>query len=115
VVDKLSPWEEGKALIFDDTLEHESWNDTAQTRVVLLVDFARPLRMPARLLNALVLRSVIFRPFIREGLYRARWWERRLYHEAQALRQARRTAASVPAGSGVAAAANDEPLQPVDD
>ncbi len=87
VVDKIAPWEEGKALIFDDTLEHEAWNDTSQTRVVLLLDFARPLRMPARPLNALVLRSVIFRPFIREGLYRARWWERRLYREAQAVRQ----------------------------
>ena len=87
VVDKISAWEEGRALIFDDTREHEAWNDTDQTRVVLLIDFARPLRMPARLLNALVLRSFIFRPFIREGLYRARWWERRLYREAQALRQ----------------------------
>ena len=87
VVDKIRAWEEGRALIFDDTLEHEAWNDTDQTRVVLLIDFARPLRMPARLLNALVLRSFIFRPFIREGLYRARWWERRLYREAQALRQ----------------------------
>jgi beta-hydroxylase len=88
VVDKISPWEEGRALIFDDTLEHEAWNDSGQSRVVLLVDFARPLRMPLRLLNRLVLRSVILRPFVREGLYRARWWERRLYREAQAMRQA---------------------------
>ena len=108
VVDKISPWEEGRALIFDDTQEHESWNDTEQTRVVLLVDFARPLRMPARLLNALVLRSVVFRPFIREGLYRARWWERRLYREAQALRQRPRTAAPTTVGSEAAAIVNEE-------
>ncbi len=87
VVDKITPWEEGRALIFDDTLEHEGWNDADQTRVVLLVDFARPLRAPARLLNWLVLHNSIFRPFIREGLHRARWWERRLYREAQAMRR----------------------------
>ena len=86
VLDKIVPWKEGRALIFDDTFEHEAWNDTDQTRVVLHLDFARPLRMPARLLNRLVLYSVIFRPFIREGLFCARRWERRLYREAQALR-----------------------------
>ena len=31
VVDKIRPWDEGRALIFDDTLEHEVWNDSAQT------------------------------------------------------------------------------------
>jgi beta-hydroxylase len=104
VVDKIRPWEEGQALIFDDTLEHEAWNDSDQTRVVLLVDFARPLRAPARLLNRLVLHSFIFRPFIREGLYRARWWERRLYREAQAMRQPSSACAATP-GSGAAGAA----------
>jgi ornithine lipid ester-linked acyl 2-hydroxylase len=93
VARQIRHWEEGRALVFDDTFEHESWNDTDHTRVVLLVDFARPLRMPMRLLNRLVLYSFIFRPFIREGLVRARWWERRLYREAQALRQAARATA----------------------
>ena len=88
VAGQIRPWHEGRALIFDDTLEHEVWNDTAQTRVVLHLDFARPLRSPQRLVNALVLRSFLFRPFIREGLYRARWWERRFYREAQAMRAA---------------------------
>jgi beta-hydroxylase len=80
-------WEEGRALIIDDTAEHEAWNDTDHTRVVLFLDFARPLRFPARLLNAFVLGSLLFRPFIREGLDRARWWERRFYREAQAMRR----------------------------
>lgn len=88
ILDKIRPWEEGHALIFDDTLEHEVWNDTDQTRVVLHLDFARPLRRPLRLLNRLVLSSFMFRPFVREGLFRARGWERRLYREAQAMRQA---------------------------
>jgi beta-hydroxylase len=39
-------WSEGQALIFDDTFNHEVWNDTDGYRVVLFVDFARPLRQP---------------------------------------------------------------------
>jgi ornithine lipid ester-linked acyl 2-hydroxylase len=86
VAGRILQWEEGRALLFDDTFEHEAWNDTDNTRAVLLLDFARPLRFPARLLNWLVLHTFAFRPFIREGLDRARWWERRFYREAQAVR-----------------------------
>jgi hypothetical protein len=35
-------WEEGEALIFDDSIEHEAWNDGAGTRVVLLFEIWRP-------------------------------------------------------------------------
>ena len=35
-------WTEGKCLIFDDTVEHEAWNKSAQSRTVLLFDFLRP-------------------------------------------------------------------------
>ena len=35
-------WHEGKCLIFDDTVEHEAWNDSAEVRVNLMVDFLRP-------------------------------------------------------------------------
>lgn len=89
VADQVQHWQEGRALILDDTFEHEAWNDTDQTRVVLFVDFVRPLRFPARLLNWLVLNVFVFRPFIREGLDRAQWWERRFYREAQSMRAAR--------------------------
>ena len=34
------PWEE--TLIFDDTIEHEAWNDSDRPRVVLLFDIWRP-------------------------------------------------------------------------
>lgn len=36
------PWETGKALIFDDSIEHEAWNHTREERVVLLFDIWRP-------------------------------------------------------------------------
>jgi hypothetical protein len=35
-------WETGKALIFDDTIEHEAWNDSNEDRVVLIFDIWRP-------------------------------------------------------------------------
>lgn len=35
-------WEEGKLLIFDDTIEHEAWNDGPDDRVVLIFDIWRP-------------------------------------------------------------------------
>src|SRR5262245_26227357 len=36
------PWTEGQCLIFDDTIEHEAWNDSDQARVVLILDVLRP-------------------------------------------------------------------------
>ena len=33
---------EGKAWLFDDTIEHEAWNDSATTRVILLFEIWRP-------------------------------------------------------------------------
>lgn len=35
-------WVEGETLIFDDSIEHEAWNDSAAERVVLLFDIWRP-------------------------------------------------------------------------
>ena len=35
-------WEEGKLLTFDDSIEHEAWNDDGEDRVVLIFDIWRP-------------------------------------------------------------------------
>jgi aspartate beta-hydroxylase len=35
-------WEEGRAWVFDDTIEHEAWNESDRTRVILLFDIERP-------------------------------------------------------------------------
>ena len=42
VGNEVREWEEGKLLIFDDSIEHEAWNDSAQDRVVLIFDIWRP-------------------------------------------------------------------------
>jgi aspartate beta-hydroxylase len=36
-------WEKGKAWIFDDTIEHEAWNDSDQIRMILIFDIWNPL------------------------------------------------------------------------
>jgi len=72
-------WQEGRVLIFDDAYEHEAWNETGQLRVVLFVDFERPLRFPANHLNRLLLGLAPFTPFLREGENNLRRWERRFY------------------------------------
>jgi aspartyl/asparaginyl beta-hydroxylase (cupin superfamily) len=72
-------WQEGHALIFDDAYEHEAWNDTAGVRVVLFVDFEKPLRFPANALNRLLLGLAAFTPFVREGGDNLRRWEQRFH------------------------------------
>jgi ornithine lipid ester-linked acyl 2-hydroxylase len=75
-------WQEGQALIFDDAYEHEAWNDTGGLRVVLFVDFEKPLRFPASVLNRLLLRLAVFTPFVREGGDNLRRWEQRFHGAA---------------------------------
>ena len=82
----LYRWREGEAVVFDDAYEHEAWNRTPHTRVVLFVDFIKPLRQPARFLNWLLLHLAVFTPFIREGAGNHKAWEKKFYAEAEAWR-----------------------------
>ena len=87
VENELYRWKEGEAVIFDDAFEHEAWNDTPHTRVVLFVDFIKPTRFPARFLNWLLLNLAVFTPFIREGMDNQKAWEKKFYAEAEALQE----------------------------
>ena len=42
VGNELRDWSKGNAWLFDDTIEHEAWNRSTQTRVILLFDVWRP-------------------------------------------------------------------------
>ncbi|PTY02141.1 aspartyl/asparaginyl beta-hydroxylase [Opitutaceae bacterium EW11] len=72
-------WEEGKAVVFDDSFNHEVWNDTDGVRVVLFVDFERPIRWPFNWLNKLVLSLAVFTPYIREADQNQKQWEKKFY------------------------------------
>ncbi len=39
----VTGWEEGRAILFDDTFLHSAWNETDEVRVVLFVDLERPM------------------------------------------------------------------------
>ncbi|MDQ8728135.1 aspartyl/asparaginyl beta-hydroxylase domain-containing protein [Bradyrhizobium sp. LHD-71] len=86
-------WEEGRTLIFDDTFEHEARNESRHTRVVLFIDFERPLKFTARHINRRLLRSYFFSPFVREGAQDQSRWARRFYRAAQAIREEARESA----------------------
>jgi len=53
--------------VFDDTFPHEVWNETDDLRVVLLIQFRRPVRLPGRLLGAAFLAGVRHSPFVQEA------------------------------------------------
>ena len=42
VGNEVREWQVGKLMIFDDTIEHEAWNDSQEDRVVLIFDIWRP-------------------------------------------------------------------------
>jgi len=42
VGNETRPWVEGEMLIFDDSIEHEAWNESGEERVVLLFEVWRP-------------------------------------------------------------------------
>ena len=56
---EIRPWTEGEILIFDDSIEHEAWNDSDVERVVLLFEVWRPeLTAEERELIAVMLTAV---------------------------------------------------------
>jgi aspartyl/asparaginyl beta-hydroxylase (cupin superfamily) len=36
-------WKKGSAWVFDDSIEHEAWNDSDETRIILIFDIWNPL------------------------------------------------------------------------
>ncbi|MCC5885100.1 MAG: aspartyl/asparaginyl beta-hydroxylase domain-containing protein [Gammaproteobacteria bacterium] len=59
-------WQEGRTLIFDDTYRHSAWNRSDQPRVILLLQFRRPLHFPGSLLAGAFLGLVRHSPFVRD-------------------------------------------------
>lgn len=74
-------WDEGRSIIFDDTWNHEVWNETDGVRVVLFVDFTRPVRWPYNWLNGALMKAAEFAPFIRATGAAQQRWENRFYRK----------------------------------
>lgn len=75
VVDNNLVWEEGRTLVFDDTFEHEVWNDTDELRAVLLIQFRRPVGMLGRLAGETFLFGVRHSHFVQDARSRIGHWE----------------------------------------
>lgn len=77
-VDKeIRHWETGRSMVFDDTYDHEVWNDTDELRVVLFVDVLRPLPFPDSLINKLIVKAIGISPFVLDAKRNQRAWEAR--------------------------------------
>lgn len=61
---KTRHWREGESLVFDDTFEHEAYNRAATERVVLFLDFERPLPPVRAALNRVMIFLIGRSPFI---------------------------------------------------
>lgn len=79
IANQICRWEEGRCLIFDDTWNHEVWNDTAGYRVVLFVDFERPLRWPLNWLNRFIMHLAPLAPILREAKGKQKKWESKMW------------------------------------
>ena len=75
-------WEEGKAVVFDDTYEHIAVNMTDKDRIVLFLDYMRPLPWPLNWLNHFVVYMARFFPYFRIPVQKHKEWEKKFYGEA---------------------------------
>jgi len=66
VGDEIRPWQNGQLFVFDDTYEHEVWNETDEERVILLFDFDRPMKFGGRLLNSIFLWALKFSAYYKD-------------------------------------------------
>ena len=78
VGDETRYWQEGKSLVFDDTYPHSAWNESNGIRVVLFLDFNRPLRQPVALLNKLAIQLISWSPYVRDNKGNFDKWDERL-------------------------------------
>lgn len=77
VADRILHWQPGRALVFDDTYEHEVTNDTDEMRVVLLIQFRRPVRRSGRMIGGLFLWAVRRSRFVQDARRSVRAWAKR--------------------------------------
>jgi aspartate beta-hydroxylase len=68
-------WREGKGFLFDDSFEHEAWNNADEPRIVLIVDFSNPtmpawLRLIDRVLRVLIRNLPFARRYLRDSTIR---------------------------------------------
>ena len=88
VEDQELIWEDGKSFTFDDTYHHEVSNDTEEDRVILLVQFDRPMRFPGNLLYKTFMGAIRMTSFVQDAKRNLEKWEESFAEEeAKAAKQ----------------------------
>ncbi len=74
VDNEICHWRQGEILIFDDTYEHEVYNNSHEVRVVLFLDFDRPMDTVGRLFNKTLMGILRASAYVKDPLANlARW------------------------------------------
>lgn len=69
VGDQERSWREGEGFVFDDTYLHEAWNASETSRVILFIDFDRPLPAGLAIVNKTILKAL---KYLHPGVWEAR-------------------------------------------
>ncbi len=69
-------WRNGKAFVFDDTREHETWNHTDEDRIILLMHVDRPVRFPGNVIAKLFMLGIRWSPFIGDARRKMKDWDK---------------------------------------
>jgi aspartyl/asparaginyl beta-hydroxylase (cupin superfamily) len=72
-------WKNGKALFFDDTYNHEVWNDTDSVRVVLLIDTVRPYKSWGAKINNQIIKGITESVYVKQAFKKNEDWEKAYY------------------------------------
>ncbi|GAB4131441.1 MAG: aspartyl/asparaginyl beta-hydroxylase domain-containing protein [Cyanobacteria bacterium J069] len=75
VGNQVRHWQEGKSLVFDDTFPHAAWNKTNDIRVILFLDFVRPMRPPVSWFNQFMIQVIAWSPYVQSGRKNLLAWE----------------------------------------
>ena len=72
-------WKEGECVVFDDTYEHFAINTTDRDRVVLFLDYMRPLPPVLNAINHFVVYMARHMRYFKEPIKRLAEWEKQFY------------------------------------
>jgi beta-hydroxylase len=78
VDDRVMHWDDGHAFMFDDTYDHEVRNDTAEERVILIVDVERPMRPLGRWIGKAFNRGIRWTAYVQDARRKQLEWDQRL-------------------------------------
>lgn len=79
VANETIVWKNGKAVFFDDTYQHEVWNETNGIRVVLLIDTVRPYKRIGAKINNSIINGITNSVYVKQAFKKNEDWEKAYY------------------------------------